>query len=313
MKFKRLTALISAGIITLASIGATAQAATTKYEVPSLYFKTTIPAGYYAFSQDSTIEDGPIAAIYGAPGANFRTLVKHQIMMIDSYTYNPVGEYFFCVAQSDFSTRVQNFYNKSEDYLNREWMLALGDKTYYDYDFVKQKEALFVHFRSEYESDMFECYATVKNGLYYLIARRHSGDYNAATTDSLLAELVDSAHFSSHDVIVRINGEGVEFAQRPMVYKNRTLVPLRAIFEALGATVNWNNETKTVTSQKGDSQISLQINSDKMTVNGAEKTLDAPAVLYNDTTLVPARAVAEAFGYTVDWNENARIVEIKTN
>ena len=160
---------------------------------------------------------------------------------------------------------------------------------------------------------MFECYSTVKNGLYYLIARRHSGDFNASTTDNLLQSLVNSVHFSSHDVIVRINGSGIEFTQRPMVYRNRTLVPLRAIFEALGADVTWDDATKTVTSKKGDSQVTLQINSDKMTVDGVEKTLDAPALLYNSTTLVPARAVAEAFGYTVDWNESARIVEIKTN
>ena len=313
MKFKRFISLISAGIIAFASVGATAQAASTNYEVPSLYFKMTVPSGYYAFSKDSTIDDGQIAAIYGAPGANFKTLVKHQIMMIDSYTYNPVGEYFLCVAQSDFSTRVQNFYNKSEEYLSNEWKLALLDKPYFDFDFYNQDEARFVHFRSAYESDMFECYSTVKNGLYYMIAKRNSGDFSDSTTDAILKDLVSTVHFSSHDVIVRINGEGVEFSQRPMVYKNRTLVPLRAIFEALGATVEWDDATKTVTSKKGDSQISLQINSDKMTVDGTEKTLDAPALLYNSTTLVPARAVAEAFGYTVEWNENARIVEIKTN
>ena len=148
MKFKRLISLISAGIIACASVGTAAQAASTKYEVPSLYFRMTVPSGYYAFAQDSTIDDGQIAAIYGAPGANFKTLVKHQIMMIDSYSYNPVGEYFLCVAQSDFSTRVQNFYNKSEEYLSNEWKLALLDKPYFDFDFLKAERGAFRTFQN---------------------------------------------------------------------------------------------------------------------------------------------------------------------
>ena len=90
------------------------------------------------------------------------------------------------------------------------------------------------------------------------------------------------------------------------------MVPLRAIFEALGASVNWNDETKTVTSKKGDTEVSLQINSNQLYKNGEVKELDAPAILYNSTTLVPARAVAEAFGCDVQWNSDARIVEITT-
>lgn len=313
MKLKKFTAVLTAGIITAASFAATVQAATNVYDVPALNYEMTIPSGYYAMSQDSDIDDGIIAGIYGAPGANFKTLVKHQIIIINSSNYQPVGEYLLVVAQSDFSKRVQNFYNKTEEYLNKEWMLAMADKQYYDYDFYNQKEALFVHTRAAYETDMFENYITAKNGLYYMLSKRHSGNVNPGTTDSLLPTLVNSIHFTSHDVIVRINGEGIDFAQRPMVYKDRTMVPLRAIFEALGASVDWNDETKTVTSKKGDTEISLQINSNQLYKNGEVKELDAPAILYNSTTLVPARAVAEAFGCDVQWNSDARIVEITNN
>ncbi len=280
------------------------------YDVPTLCYEMTIPSNYYAMDETSEIDDGQIAAIVGAPGANFVPLLKNKIILIDSSTYNAQNELLLVVAKSDFTDRVQNFYNKSEEYLTQEWFLALGDKKYYDFEFYPTDEALFVHTRSDYNGDMFENYITVKNGLYYMLSARISGNYNAASSVPVLKTLVDSIHFTSHDTIVRLNGTGIEFTQRPMMYNNRTMVPLRAIFEAMGATVNWDDTTKTVTAEKDDTKISLTINSNILYKNDEQIQLDAPAILYNSTTLVPVRAVAEAFGAQVSWNENARIVDI---
>ncbi len=280
------------------------------YDVPTLCYEMTIPSGYYAMDETSEIDDGQIAAIVGAPGANFVPLLKNKIILIDSGTYTAQNELLLVVAQSDFTKRVQNFYNKSEEYLTQEWFLALGDKKYYDFEFYPTDEAFFVHTRSDYNGDMFENYITVKNGLYYMLSARISGNYDAASSVPVLKTIVDSIHFTSHDTIVRLNGTGIDFTQRPMMYNNRTMVPLRAIFEAMGATVNWDDATKTVTAEKGDTKISLTINSNILYKNGEEIQLDASAILYNSTTLVPVRAVAEAFGAQVSWNENARIVDI---
>lgn len=74
------------------------------------------------------------------------------------------------------------------------------------------------------------------------------------------------------------------------------MVPLRAIFEALGATVDWNDATQTVTSTKGNTTISLTINNPTMYVNGTSVALDSPACLVGARTLVPVRAISEAFG-----------------
>ena len=91
------------------------------------------------------------------------------------------------------------------------------------------------------------------------------------------------------------------------------MVPLRAIFEALGASVEWNQETKTVTSTKGDTTIKLTIDSNTMYVNDNAVTLDSPACVVNDRTLVPVRAISEAYKTKVDWNGDTRTVTISSD
>ncbi len=103
------------------------------------------------------------------------------------------------------------------------------------------------------------------------------------------------------------------YGQEPVIVEGRTLVPLRSVFEALGAFVNWNNEEREVVSQRGDVNISLKVDSTQLVVNGQVKTLDVPACILNNRTMVPVRAVAEAFGCTVEWENDTKTVVIKTN
>ena len=111
-------------------------------------------------------------------------------------------------------------------------------------------------------------------------------------------------------ISVTLNGERIDFDQPPVIVNDRTLVPLRAIFEALGATVAWDDNTRTVTAKKDSMFISLAIGSDKLYVNDKEITLDVPAQIVNDRTLVPVRAISESFGCKVDWNGDTRTVII---
>lgn len=117
---------------------------------------------------------------------------------------------------------------------------------------------------------------------------------------------------SENEITVRIDGQNVEFDVPPLLMNNRTMVPLRAIFEALGATVEWNADTRTVTSSKGNTTIVLTINSPTMYVNGAEVLLDSPACLANNRTFVPVRAISEGFGTVVDWDSNTKTVMISS-
>ncbi|MDO5396599.1 MAG: stalk domain-containing protein [bacterium] len=118
------------------------------------------------------------------------------------------------------------------------------------------------------------------------------------------------ASAAENDITVTVNGNSVGFEQPPVIDNDRTLVPMRAIFEALGAEVEWDGETRTVTSTRGEIKISLEIDSNIMTVGEREVTLDVPAKIINDRTMVPVRAVSEAMECDVDWNEEERRVII---
>jgi len=110
---------------------------------------------------------------------------------------------------------------------------------------------------------------------------------------------------------VTVGGEMIYFDVSPQIINGRTMVPLRAIFDALGASVSWDDATKTVTSTRGNTTISLTIDSTTMYVNGTAVTLDSPACLIGGRTLVPVRAISEAFNLNVSWNESTKTVKVK--
>ena len=91
---------------------------------------------------------------------------------------------------------------------------------------------------------------------------------------------------------------------------SRTLVPLRAIAEALGATVGFEDTSKTVTLTRGATTVQLQIGNPKASVNGQPVTLDVPGIIMNGRTLVPVRFISEAFGAPVNWDDFSRTVSI---
>lgn len=130
-----------------------------------------------------------------------------------------------------------------------------------------------------------------------------------------LSLLCSSAYtVMANDAIkVTIDDQQIAFDVPPQLINDRTMVPLRAIFEALNATVDWNDETQTVTSTKDGTTIQLTINNPTMYVNGTPITLDSPACLINDRTLVPVRAISEAFKTNVDWDNDTKTVIIKSN
>ncbi|QGU00481.1 N-acetylmuramoyl-L-alanine amidase [Candidatus Syntrophocurvum alkaliphilum] len=109
---------------------------------------------------------------------------------------------------------------------------------------------------------------------------------------------------------VLINGEIKTFEVDPIIENGRTLVPLRAIFEAMGAVVEWDNDTRTVTAVKNNTVVVLPIGSTEPTVNDEKWELDVPAKIVQDRTLAPLRFVGEAFGGEVDWDNDTRTVTI---
>jgi len=126
----------------------------------------------------------------------------------------------------------------------------------------------------------------------------------------LVALMLTTAAFAA-DITVTLNGEVVDcesYGSPATIVEGRTLVPLRAIFEALGATVEWDNATRSVSSTLGDDSITLAVGSTTLIKNGEDITLDVPAQIINDRTMVPARAIAEAYGVGVEWDAATRTV-----
>lgn len=98
----------------------------------------------------------------------------------------------------------------------------------------------------------------------------------------------------------------------PVIVNDRTLVPMRQIFEDLGCEVDWNETERKVTATRGEDSISLVIGGSIITVNGKTKEIDVPAQIIKDRTFVPIRAISEAFGYNVGWDGEGRVVVIDT-
>ncbi len=110
-------------------------------------------------------------------------------------------------------------------------------------------------------------------------------------------------------VSVTVDNRPLVFPDQPPVNAGgRLLVPLRAIFEALGATVSYSNGT--IKAVRGTTNLELNIGSDQAIINGQRSTLDVPAQAVFGRTLVPLRFVGEAFGANVVFNATTQSVAI---
>ncbi|MBE7054026.1 MAG: copper amine oxidase N-terminal domain-containing protein [Ruminococcaceae bacterium] len=133
---------------------------------------------------------------------------------------------------------------------------------------------------------------------------------------ALAVAITPSFVFADEEISVFVDSNKVVFDQNPIIENGRTLVPLRAIFEALGAYVEWNGDTNTVVAKKGLTTIVLQIGSNRIykttpsTANYFD--IDVPASLINSRTLVPVRAISEALGAKVGWDGTTKTVSIES-
>ena len=133
---------------------------------------------------------------------------------------------------------------------------------------------------------------------------------------AIVLALIIAAAFLTHavqasgEIRVVVDGIPMRTDVSPINVEGRVLVPLRSIFEALGAEVTWNQSTQTATAVKDNITVTIKIGDSFLMRNGQRIPLDVPAQLVNNRTLIPARAVAEAFGATVNWDASTRTVII---
>lgn len=135
-----------------------------------------------------------------------------------------------------------------------------------------------------------------------------------ATCGEVLSESLSTVillHIGSPTMLV--NGETKKIDDGgtvPILMNGRTLLPVRAVVEAMGGTVEWNENTQTAALTMNGIEIQLTIDSATAYLNGEAKGLDTAPILVNDRTLLPIRFIAENFGFDVDWNEQNRSISI---
>ena len=126
----------------------------------------------------------------------------------------------------------------------------------------------------------------------------------------ILSAIGSPTAFAAEEIKLSVDGTIVETDVPPVLESGRTLVPYRALLEALGGEVSWNDEAKTAIATLGSYKVQLTIDSMTGFVNGAQKTLEVPARIINGRTLIPVRFVVENLNCAVEWDNETRTVQI---
>lgn len=124
-------------------------------------------------------------------------------------------------------------------------------------------------------------------------------------------EVLDIKTFPKR-VRVLVDEQFLLLDSKPVIDEGSTLVPLRGIFEKLGATVTWDANSQSVTATRDGRTIRLQISSKEAAIDGTGWSLEVAPRLIDGSTMIPVRFVAEALGSEVHWDQANKLVLIKT-
>lgn len=129
----------------------------------------------------------------------------------------------------------------------------------------------------------------------------------------MLGTMLVATAVASAQIKVTVNDDPVGFdGMQPVSINGRVFVPLRGVFERMGAFVEWNAGTQTVTATRQNTNIKLQVGSNNAWVDGSSMPMDAPARLMSGRTMVPLRFLSEALGASVNWYAQNQTVAINT-
>lgn len=113
-------------------------------------------------------------------------------------------------------------------------------------------------------------------------------------------------------IIAKLDGRALQFDQPPVMLGGRVMVPLRGIFESLGANVRFEAASQRIVAARGSQSVELTLGSNQAMVDGQPVTLDSPATSLGGRTMVPLRFVSEALGTEVRWQEATQTVFLTT-
>jgi N-acetylmuramoyl-L-alanine amidase len=113
-----------------------------------------------------------------------------------------------------------------------------------------------------------------------------------------------------YPVSLQVDGKAVNTDAGPVIIKERTLIPARAVFESMGATVTWNEASRLVEVSLGTGTVQLTIDSKSAVVNGKQISMEVPALVVGDRTMIPVRFVAESLNCGIGWDGDSRTVKV---
>lgn len=113
------------------------------------------------------------------------------------------------------------------------------------------------------------------------------------------------------NVYVQFQDKILGFTNPPVIEEGSTLVPMRFLFEQMGADVDWNGATRTATATLDDTAVTFSIDNTQATVNKSPAKMAVPARLIDDKTMVPLRFLSEELGFTVTWDADTRTAIIE--
>ena len=119
--------------------------------------------------------------------------------------------------------------------------------------------------------------------------------------------------FADTVVMVYVDNEKVDFDVNPIIENGRTLIPLRGVFEKLGANVDWNKNISEVVIKDKSSEIQMLLGKNKVMVNGEIHDIDVPTRMINSRTFAPLRFITEKLGHTIRWDDSTNSVYITKN
>ncbi|MBP3961140.1 stalk domain-containing protein [Paenibacillus lignilyticus] len=144
-----------------------------------------------------------------------------------------------------------------------------------------------------------------EDGTYFTVYSGQSSSHIMAFKDTSVKQPQ-----ANNGLKLLLDGQPLRLTTEPVVARGRLYLPMRELFTALGATVNYDVRSKTITAKRGSTVITLTIGKLQAVVNGRSVTLDAPGKLLNGHMMIPLRFVGESFGYTVSWDQDEQTIQI---
>lgn len=263
------------------------------------------------WNEDSNLSEAPLSSLIlkGELPDDDTRYVKKVVGVAQQGDVNNIVDVTFEKKQSKYYKTVNDLYISWDavDIVKRVFQISLDGIYWLDVDFPNLLTSRDVHPESASDSvieSVYECIGMKDKILFQTQYRLF--EYSLDGLRALCENVCGTS-----PIYIKFSGRYLGFETPPVIEDGSTLVPIRFLFEQMGATVDWEQGTQTATISQGDKTITFTIDNTTAAVNGAPATMTVPARLINGKTMVPLRFLSENLGYTVDWDADSRTAIIE--